>query len=108
VLHSTQVRLYRNFAPTQPYLRLYQYNIFELESDFTIFAICFLILLLQCGLLFLQMKYGARSIVPKFLHPEELKYFLSLPDSEDGVCSICLVSLKEKWSMESLEMSESR
>lgn len=61
----------------QPYLRLYNYNIFQLEPDLAIVLISFSLLLFQCALIFVQIHYGVRSIVPKFLHPEELKYFLS-------------------------------
>ena len=61
----------------QPYFRLYHYNIFSVQPDLATVLLCFFLLLLQCALIFVQMHYGVRSIVPKFLHPEELKYFLS-------------------------------
>lgn len=92
----------------QPYLRIYEYNIFGIESDLTILLISTGIILFQISLLYLQIRYGPRSIVPNFLHVDELKYFLSLPDQEDGICSICLISLKQKSSVELVEINQFR
>ncbi len=91
---------------TQPYLRFYRYNVFGFQPNWSLSIICLIILSVQVTLIMVQIQFGVRSIVPRFFHPEELKYFLSEPDSEDDNCSICLVSLKEKGSMENIEFSQ--
>lgn len=79
---------------------------FGFEPKWVLLLFCLLILVGQVTLIAVQIKYGVRSILPKFLHPEELKYFLSETDSEDDTCSICLVSIKQKALMDKVESCE--
>lgn len=54
----------------QAYVRLYEYNVFWFKPNWGLFLACLLILLAQITLIIVQVKYGVRSILPKFLHPE--------------------------------------
>jgi hypothetical protein len=50
------------------YMRSFPANIFKLQPHYLEVFICTVFLGIQVGVIYLQKQYGARAIVPKFMH----------------------------------------
>ena len=66
-------------------MRCFPYNVFGLQPDYTLTFACFVLVLIQIGLLNMQNKYGPKVVVPKWMLEPVFDYnYEEMANLEEG------------------------